>query len=193
MMTLILMAHPVMAVPVTAASAVVRGFQQTLLSTMREAASLGYPGRYRRLASAVRASHDLALAARVVTGRYWHRLDGQERQLFITTFEELAISTYANRFDGYSGESFRITAEVDRPRGHRLVRTLLIKGNGGEIHLDYLMRYSASSGWRIVNIISNGVSDLALKRSEYASVMRKQGFDALISMLREKVHRNGLH
>jgi len=41
--------------------------------------------------------------------------------------------------------------------------------------------------WRIINIIANGVSDLALKRSEYTSILKKDGFDALIIKINEKI------
>ena len=41
--------------------------------------------------------------------------------------------------------------------------------------------------WRIVNIIVNGVSDLALKRAEYNSLLEREGFQALIAKLEEQI------
>jgi len=41
--------------------------------------------------------------------------------------------------------------------------------------------------WRIINIIANGVSDLALKRSEYTDVLSRKGFDALIGLMEQKI------
>ena len=41
--------------------------------------------------------------------------------------------------------------------------------------------------WRIINIIANGVSDLALKRSEYTNILQREGFDALIAKINEKI------
>jgi len=38
-----------------------------------------------------------------------------------------------------------------------------------------------------MNIIADGVSDLALKRSEYTSVLSREGFDALIAKMNEKI------
>jgi phospholipid transport system substrate-binding protein len=43
------------------------------------------------------------------------------------------------------------------------------------------------ASWRIINIIANGVSDLALKRSEYTAILQRDGFDALISQINEKI------
>jgi phospholipid transport system substrate-binding protein len=43
------------------------------------------------------------------------------------------------------------------------------------------------NSWRIINIIANGVSDLALKRSEYTTILQREGFDALINKINEKI------
>jgi phospholipid transport system substrate-binding protein len=47
--------------------------------------------------------------------------------------------------------------------------------------------------WRIINIIANGVSDLALKRSEYTSVLKREGFDDLIAKINEKIDNYAKH
>jgi phospholipid transport system substrate-binding protein len=39
------------------------------------------------------------------------------------------------------------------------------------------------TGWRIVNIIADGVSDLALKRAEYQRVFASGGLDGLLAEL----------
>jgi len=41
--------------------------------------------------------------------------------------------------------------------------------------------------WGIVNVIAQGVSDLALKRTEYDAVISAQGIDPLIAKLDAKV------
>ncbi|MEO1867647.1 MAG: ABC transporter substrate-binding protein, partial [Methylococcales bacterium] len=50
------------------------------------------------------------------------------------------------------------------------------------------MMKKKGDSWRIINIIANGVSDLALKRSEYTSVLSGKGFDALIAMMEQKIN-----
>jgi ABC-type transporter MlaC component len=41
--------------------------------------------------------------------------------------------------------------------------------------------------WQIVDIQISGVSQLALTRSQFVSVIKNKGFDALISMLKNKI------
>ena len=39
----------------------------------------------------------------------------------------------------------------------------------------------------IVNILFDGVSDLAIKRSEYRSVIQREGFQSLVETLQAKI------
>jgi phospholipid transport system substrate-binding protein len=67
------------------------------------------------------------------------------------------------------------------------VRSKLIKSDGEPIQLDYLLRESAV-GWQIVDVFLSGtVSELATRRSEFSSVMRRGGAEALVDALQKKV------
>jgi len=54
------------------------------------------------------------------------------------------------------------------------------------VQLDYVLQEEAGR-WRIVNVVANGVSDLSLKRADYGSIMKKQGFDLLVEKLEAQV------
>jgi phospholipid transport system substrate-binding protein len=54
--------------------------------------------------------------------------------------------------------------------------------------MDYLLKKTGDD-WSIINIITNGVSDLALKRSEYVAVIQKSGFDVLLAELSVKIDK----
>ncbi len=167
-------------------AAVVEGFQAVLVSVMKDAGKLGYAGRYKRLAPAVEESHDLQSIAAFAAGRYWQPLSDAQKSLLVATFSEWSISTYAHRFDAYSGERFRTLSVERTPRGEALVRSELVKPGGETLRFDYLLR-RREEGWRIVNIVVDGVSDLAIRRSEFASILRTEGFDALIKKLKDKI------
>ena len=61
-----------------------------------------------------------------------------------------------------------------------------LKSDGGKVSLDYIL-HLAGNEWRIINVIANGVSDLALKRADYTSYLKGKGFDALLAKLNEKI------
>jgi len=165
---------------------VVAYFQSVLLSVMRDATALGFEGRFARLVPAVKQSHDLPRVARLTIGRRWRSLDAQQQARFVDTFTRLVITTYAHQFHAYSGESFNSKSVRSLKRGRLLVRTELIKSNGKRVHLDYVL-YRRKGHWLIINIIADGVSDLALKRAEYSNDLKRNGFEHLLSVLEGKI------
>ncbi|MDQ6958519.1 MAG: ABC transporter substrate-binding protein [Mariprofundaceae bacterium] len=168
------------------AISVINTFHAALLFTMQHAKSLGYRGRYARLEPTIRQNYDFSKVVRVTAGKYWRDLNHDQKVRFLYVFSRLVIATYAHRFDGYSGESFQTVSTRASGHGRVIVRTVLIKRNGSRVHLDYLLRQRKGQ-WLIVNVIAQGVSDLALKRVEYTTVLRSQGFDALMTRLEEKI------
>ena len=171
----------------TSPSAVVENFQAALIGVMQEAAKLGYQGRYERLEPAVKQSHDLSQIARIALGRYWSQLSEQQRTTFVDTFTRLSIATYAGQFDGYSGETFKVLSDEHPAADRALVRTLFTEAQGNTRHFDYQLRREDDGRWRIINIVVDGVSDLALKRADYTSILRREGFDTLLAKLQEKI------
>jgi len=165
---------------------VVAHFQSALLSSMKDAKQLGFKGRFERLGPEVERSHDLPRVARLAIGKHWRSLDGQQQRRFINTFTHLVIATYAHQFHAFSGESFVRKTVRPLKHGRMLVRTELIKADGQPVHLDYIL-HQHHGRWLIINIIANGVSDLALKRAEYASVLSRDGIERLLAMLQRKI------
>jgi len=168
------------------AISVINTFHTALLFTMQHAKSLGYRGRYTHLEPIIRENYDFPKVVRVTAGKYWRDLNHDQKVQFLHIFSHLVIATYAHRFDGYSGESFQTVSTKASGHGRMVVRTVLIKRDGSRVHLDYLLRQRKGQ-WRIINVVAQGVSDLALKRVEYTTVLRNQGFDALMVRLEEKI------
>jgi phospholipid transport system substrate-binding protein len=165
---------------------IVENLHTTLLAVMKDGVQIGYKGRYDRLEPVIKASFDLPFISRTVMGRYWETLNQEQRSKFIDTFSELSIATYAGNFDSYSGERFKTISEKEVSGGRIQVQTRLIKSDGGEIPLDYIL-HRIDYQWHIINVIAEGVSDLALKRAEYSAFIKNKGFDALLVKLNEKI------
>ena len=165
---------------------VIERLHTTLLAVMKEGDQIGYQGRYDRLAPVIKTSFDMPFISKTVLGKYWETFNNEQRSRFVEAFTKMSIATYAANFDRYSGERFRMVSEKEVSGGRILVQSQLIKSDGGKIQLDYLL-HRTSSQWRIINIIAEGVSDLALKRADYSAFLKNKGFEALIEKLNEKV------
>ena len=168
------------------ATEVVGKLHTTLLAAMKDGDKIGYQGRFDQLAPVIKSSFDMPFISRTAVGKYWETFNGHQRSKFVEAFTQLSIATYAANFDSYSGEHFKTISEKEVGGGRILVQSQLIKSDGGQVQLDYLLHRTGSQ-WRIINIIAEGVSDLALKRADYSAFLKDKGFEALLKKINEKI------
>lgn len=158
-----------------------------LLQIMQHADSLGYEGRAKTMASTVAAVYDTEFMARKSVGRHWRSLSAEERARFVDVFGRLTVANYAGRFTGYDGEHFEIEGREDGVHGTVLVKTVLVKSDGEPVHLDYRL-HPTDKGWRIIDVYLNGtISELALRRSEYSALLKREGFEKLVEAIDTKI------
>jgi len=168
--------------------AVVATLEQALIENMQAASDRDFQARFDDLRPLMADIMAVERMARYLFGRDWRGFEAGQREAFIETFLDLSAATYANQFDAYNGERFS-AVEVQHPGEDRaLVRRRLTTGSGRKVAFDYLMTRSEDR-WRIVTIVTDGVSDLALKRSQYQRILDDQGFDAVVDHVREAVER----
>jgi phospholipid transport system substrate-binding protein len=164
----------------------VSSFYDTLLGVMKEGPALGFKGRVDRLGPAIRRSFDFPLMTRLIVGLQWPSLTPQQQQLLIGAFGDFSVAIYASRFDEYSGERFVVDPNPTPTTGGVVVHSRLVKGDGEPVELDYLM-HQADGVWQIVDVdLSGTVSELATRRSEFTSVLRRGGPEALVDLLQKK-------
>ena len=147
---------------------------------------MGFQGRFNLLAPVIDRSHDLNFITHIILGKHWTKLNREQQHIYIEHFRKLSISTYAGWFKNYENERFEFIEQKTMPRNHILVRSQLIQANGDTVSFDYIL-HQKKKGWLIINILADGVSDLALKRVEYRSILRQKGFPVFIDMLKEKI------
>ena len=84
------------------------------------------------------------------------------------------------------GEQLQVIGE--QPYGAEItVKTKIIKSNGETVSLDYRMRENAGSR-QISDVYMDGsISQLATQRSEFHSILQREGIDGLIIALNRKV------
>ncbi len=159
-----------------------------MLSVMKDSEALGYAGRYERLEPVVRSQFDLPFMAAKSVGRYWKTASQEERDQLVKTFSRFSVANYAGRFDGWSGQTFETLGVDASARGTMLVRTKLLNPSGDDIQLYYRLRNGTDGRWKIIDVYLNGtVSELALRRSEYSSLIKREGFEALLIALNKRI------
>ncbi|MFQ5418448.1 MAG: ABC transporter substrate-binding protein [Myxococcota bacterium] len=168
-------------------TAVVDDLHGALLEVMKEADQLGYQGRYDRLLRVLPSFFDLPFMAQKSVGRHWKNADEERRAQLVETFKAFTTANYAGNFDRYTGQTFETLGDEQSTHGTVLVRTRLVDPHGETVQLNYRVR-PVDGRWKIIDIYLNGtVSELALRRSEYSSLIQREGFDSLLVALNEKI------
>lgn len=178
-------AEPAAALSVTPQDSV-HSFYDTLLTTMKDGRALGQSGRYARLAPVIGRLFDVPLMARLAVGSSWASLPATQQQQVTEAFGHYVSATYADRFDSYSGEQLQVTGE-QAYGAEVIVQTKIVKANGDSVTLNYRMHDNVGS-WQISDVYMDGtISQLATQRSEFHSILQREGVDGLIIALNRKV------
>jgi phospholipid transport system substrate-binding protein len=144
--------------------------------------------RYKALEPLVTATHDLPYIAQFALRRQWPNLMPADRDRFVAAFERLSVLTYASRFGKLRADSFRIESSKILDSGRAQVVAAIVRPDAADIPLEYLLEQRAD-GWKIINIIADGVSDLALKRAEYQRVLGGGTIEDLIAYVEDQAKR----
>jgi phospholipid transport system substrate-binding protein len=97
------------------------------------------------------------------------------------------VANYAGQFDGYSGQTFETLGEEPARMETVVVKSVLVDPKGDNVELNYRMR-ELNGAWKIVDIYLDGtVSELALRRSEFSSIVKRENFDGLIAAIDAKI------
>ena len=168
------------------ASAVIESLHVSLLAMMKDADTLGFEGRRKYMEPVVAQSFNMPIIAYLSTKYIWKKFNNNQQKQLIDTLERLSVATFAARFKGYSGESFRVLSEEPATEDSVFVNTELVKADGDVIVLKYLLHRS-DIGWRIIDVYFLGThSELSMRRSEYLTVFQRDGFEGLLSKLEQK-------
>jgi phospholipid transport system substrate-binding protein len=131
---------------------------------------------------------DVNTIARFVLGPYWRRATEAQRQEFIRLFTTYIVHVYTVRLSEYSNEQFKVTGSRPESENSIIVNSLATSpGSDAPTHLDWRVIKTAN-GFKITDVIVEGVSMAITEREEFASVIQRGGgnIEALLKMLREK-------
>jgi phospholipid transport system substrate-binding protein len=168
-------------------TAVVQRLNDALLATLKDGESLGYRGRFERLQPVMSETFDLRLMAEKSLGRHWQDLRPAERARWRDLFAEFTVANYAANFDRFTGQQFENLGEEPSVNDTVFVKTKVISPGADDVVLRYRVQ-KTDGRWRIVDVFLKGtVSELALRRSDYSSLLEREGFDALTKAMRGKI------
>jgi phospholipid transport system substrate-binding protein len=168
------------------AEPVIEALHDQFLAVMRDAEEIGFEGRYERLRGILDDSFDLQFMAEKSVGRHWKQLSAEEQGRWVSAFGDMTTATYAGRFGGYSGQQFEILGEDEAGHDTVMIRARVLDPGNEDVQLNYRL-HERDGAWRVIDVYLNGtVSELALRRSEYSTVLKRDGFEKLIETIDDK-------
>jgi phospholipid transport system substrate-binding protein len=153
---------------------------------MKKADEIGFKGRYKLLSPVIRDVFALNFMGKFSLGSHWKDLTPMQQNQFMDTYTDWTISSYAGNFDGYSGEKFEIRDKQESFGDKVSVVSSMFRPREENVDFHYYLQRFQNK-WRIVDIKIEGVSQLAMTRGQFVSVLKKHGFDGLIASLKEKI------
>jgi phospholipid transport system substrate-binding protein len=154
------------------------------MPTVRQAGRLTVRERDKRFAPAITTAFDLATMTRLAVGPSWKGFSPAQQGALQSAFTRFIVADYASQINNYSGESFVVDPQTtpETRGGGEVVKTRLLQPGGKTVSINYLVR-----GGRVIDVYLNGtISDLAMRRDEFASIIASGGADGLIKRLHDR-------
>jgi phospholipid transport system substrate-binding protein len=129
---------------------------------------------------------DFEEATRLAVGRAWRTASPQQKKQLVDAFRSMLVRTYSNAITAYQGQTMKVMPlHMKAGETDVTVRNQFLKPGGQPVQLDYQM-HKTDGGWKIYDIVVEGVSLVLTYRSEFSAVVKQQGIDGLIRRMAEK-------
>ena len=130
---------------------------------------------------------DFEETTRLAVGRAWSQASAEQKKALITEFRRMLVRVYSNAIQPYQGQTVQVSPVRMKPGDtEATVHNTFKRASGGApVGFDYSMR-KTEQGWKIYDIVVEGVSLVLTYRSEFDGLVKQEGVDGLIKRLAQK-------
>jgi phospholipid transport system substrate-binding protein len=149
-------------------------------------------GRLYALISEIALPHfDFRRMSMYTLGPYWRSATPEQRERFTAEFQQLLVRSYARTLMDYRDTRVSYLPLLAPPGAQRVtVRCEAEMAGGNPVRLAYAM-YLTADGWKVYDVLVEGVSLVTNYRSSFATIIQQQGMDGLIRQLAKKNGESG--
>jgi len=166
---------------------VVERLNAAIAEVLPKAQELGYEGRFQRLKPPMEQAFDVEFMAEKSLGKHWKDLKDEQKKEWVDTFRDFMVATYAANLDRNTGQKFEVIGEEKAEHDTTLVKGRVVDPAAAPFDLTYRL-HPTPKGPRIIDVqFKNSVSELALRRADFTSLVARDGFDALLTTLRSRI------
>lgn len=169
--------------------AMVRQITTDVLDAIKSDAGLQAGDKQKALALAeqkVLPHLDFVEMTRLAAGRTWNTASPEQRDRLVAAFRAMLVRTYANAIDVYRGQTMMVEhSRVPASATEATVRNRYVSPGRRPTPVDYVMR-KEPGGWKIYDIVVDGISLVLTYRSQFEEAARNSGVEGLITQLQDK-------
>ena len=142
------------------------------------------PARRTAVRQAANRLFDFEETAKRALGPHWQQRTPAEHEEFVRLFSDLLEAAYVGKIDLYQGEKITYVGEtVDGDQA--TVKTRIVTKQGNEVPVDYRLSRE-KDGWRVYDVIIEGVSLVANYRTQFNKIIQTSSYDDLVKRMRAK-------
>lgn len=134
---------------------------------------------------------DSNYAAMKVLGKYYRNYPKEKVYEYINDFQPYIISTYANALTYYNDQIVEFEPEKDFSDEKQVSVKAIVKDPGKpDIKLAFVVRKDRKTGaWQAYDMVVEGISLVSSKQSEFESILRQQGLQTVIDLMKDKTNQ----
>lgn len=159
-------------------------YHQAVIAVMKDGPKLGMKGRTARFQPIVADFYSAAMMAQIVVGAKWAGLSQADRAAATAAMAKHTAVSLASNFESFDGEKFTVVPQSKERGVDRLVSASIGPRTGSPTQLIYRMRQSGGQ-WKIIDVMSSGVSQLTMQRSDLAQSIASNGVAGMVRKLDE--------
>lgn len=126
----------------------------------------------------------------LAVGRNWKDASDAQKMSLTDQFRTLLLRTYSSTLSQYRNQTIDVkplkAAEAD---AEVVVKTAVIQSGGQPIPIDYSME-KTPGGWKVYDVLIDGVSLVTNYRSSFNTEIKTNGIDGLIKSLTDRNIKN---
>jgi phospholipid transport system substrate-binding protein len=167
-------------------SALVKGTVGQVLTVLQNP-QMSQEARQRKVLDIVANRFDFADMARSSLGYNWKKLSPAQQDQFVPLFTAFMENAYLNKISAYSGQKVQYLGQTPTGAGAAEVKTVVTPAQSSDqpIKINYLLKQSGAD-WKVYDVTIDDISITANYRNQFDRVINEQGFDALMSAMRDK-------
>jgi phospholipid transport system substrate-binding protein len=187
-------AAPALAAPETAPDALVRKSIDEVIAIIKADKAM-QGGNQQKLLQLVEEKvlphFDFTRMTRLALGRNWAQASDAQKDSLVREFRTMLVRTYSASLSQYRNQTIDVRpAKIAAGDTETVVKTLVNQPGGQPIPIDYSMEKS-DKGWRVYDVVVDGVSLVTTYRSSFNDQIQKGGIDGLVKTLTDRNRGGG--